>query len=76
MTGSFKIVFNHIHSQRRYSALTSFKHLAMKKLICLLLLGFISGNLISQTLKDTLFFKNGSYDPGRNQNDQTGGNQF
>ena len=32
----------------------------MKKLICLLLLGFISGNLISQTLKDTLFFKNGT----------------
>ena len=32
----------------------------MKKLICLLLLGFISANLLSQTLKDTLFFKNGS----------------
>jgi hypothetical protein len=32
----------------------------MKKLLCLLLLGFISGKLVSQTLKDTLFFKNGS----------------
>ena len=32
----------------------------MKKLICLLLLGIISGKLVSQTLKDTLFFKNGS----------------
>ena len=32
----------------------------MKKLLCLLLLGLISGNLVSQILKDTLFFKNGS----------------
>lgn len=32
----------------------------MKKLICLLLLGFISEKLVSQALKDTLFFKNGS----------------
>jgi Protein of unknown function, DUF481 len=29
-------------------------------MICLLLLGFISGKLVSQKIKDTLFFRNGS----------------
>lgn len=32
----------------------------MKKLICLVLFGFISGNLVSQKIQDTIFFRNGS----------------